>query len=275
MTSWRQRVGHWVEHRSFQSSIMVLIVFNAILLGLETSKTVMNSPFGPWILRLDALCLSVFVAELALAIFAYGTRFFRDPWRIFDFLVVGIALAPAGGGFSVLRGLRVLRVLRLVHAAPSLKRIINAMLEAIPGIGSIAGLLGIIYYVAAVMATKLFGDHFPEWFGSLGASFYTLFQVMTLESWSMGIVRPVMEQFPLAWAFFVPFIMVATFTMLNLFVGVIVSAMQAAAAPNDDSDVAAISPSKVLAEIKLKQIADQLDEVRRELAGVSEKSHVP
>ena len=98
-------------------------------------------------------------------------------------------------------------------------------MQAVPGIGAIAGLMGILFYVGAVMATTLFGERFPEWFGSLGKSLYTLFQVMTLESWSMGIVRPVMEAYPNAWLFFVPFILVSAFVMLNLFVAVIVDTM--------------------------------------------------
>jgi voltage-gated sodium channel len=109
---------------------------------------------------------------------------------------------------------------------PKLRFIVESLLRAVPGIGAIGGLLGILFYVFAVMATSLFGADFPSWFGSIGKSLYTLFQVMTLESWSMGIVRPVMEQFPQAWLFFVPFILLATFTMLNLFIAIIVNTMQ-------------------------------------------------
>jgi voltage-gated sodium channel len=145
---------------------------------------------------------------------------------VFDFLVVAIALVPASGPFAVLRALRVLRVLRLLTVVPSMRRVVGGLLAAVPGLSSIAAVLGLMFYVFAVIASKLFGATFPDWFGNLGLSLYTLFQVMTLESWSMGIVRPVMEVYPYAWAFFIPFILMATFTMLNLFIGVIVSAMQ-------------------------------------------------
>ena len=145
------------------------------------------------------------------------TAFWRDAWSVFDFAVVAIALLPATGPLAVLRALRVLRVLRLLTMVPSMRRVVGALLAAIPGLGSIALVLLIIYYVFAVIATKLFAATHPEWFGDLGRSLYTLFQIMTLESWSMGIARPVMENFPYAWAFFVPFILVATFTVLNLF----------------------------------------------------------
>jgi voltage-gated sodium channel len=168
----------------------------------------------------------VFVIEIIARLFVYRGRFFRDPWSIFDFVVVGIALLPATGQFSVLRALRVLRVLRILTIVPSMRRVVGALLGAIPGLISIGLVLLIIYYVFAVIATNLFAVAFPEWFGNLGRSFYTLFQIMTLESWSMGISRPVMEQFPHAWAFFISFILIATFTMLNLFIAIIVNAMQ-------------------------------------------------
>ena len=174
---------------------------------------------------LDMAALIIFIMELAAKFIALGRRFFRDGWNIFDFLVVAVALLPNAGALSVLRSLRVLRVLRLINRMPQLRRIADAILQAVPGIGAIAGLMGILFYVGAVMSTTLFGERFPEWFGSLGKSLYTLFQVMTLESWSMGIVRPVMEAYPNAWLFFVPFILVSAFVMLNLFVAVIVDTM--------------------------------------------------
>lgn len=226
--SWwqRARVGEWVESRTVQRVIVALIVLNAVTLGLETSPAVMAA-VGPMLLRIDQLILSAFVLEIAAKLYARGLRFFRDSWNLFDFFVVGIALVPAAGPLAVLRTLRVLRVLRLVSAMPRLRFIVEALLHAVPGIGAIGGLLSIIFYVFAVMATSLFGDDFPQWFGSVGASLYSLLQIMTLESWSMGIVRPVMEVHPFAWVFFVPFILIATFTMLNLFIAIIVDTMQA------------------------------------------------
>lgn len=206
--------------------ILAVILINAITLGLETDAGMMER-YGSVLVALDRTALAIFCLEIAAKLYVRGLRFFRDPWNVFDFAVVAIALLPASGQLSVLRALRILRVLRLITIVPSLKRVVGALLGALPGMGSIVMLLGLIYYVGAVMATKLFGASFPEWFGSIAKSAYTLFQVMTLESWSMGIVRPVMEVYPYAWAFFVPFILVTTFTALNLFIGVVVSAMQA------------------------------------------------
>jgi voltage-gated sodium channel len=221
----RERIGAWIESAPVQRFIVVVIVLNAITLGLETSGTLMAS-WG-WLLHLlDAAALTVFVVEIGLKLYAFGLRFFRGAWNLFDFAVVAIALVPASGPLAVLRTLRVLRVLRLISTVPRLRFVVEALLKAVPGIASIAGLMLLLFYVFAVMATSLYGQDFPQWFGSIGASMYTLFQIMTLESWSMGIVRPVMAEHPAAWAFFVPFILVATFTMLNLFIGIIVDTMQ-------------------------------------------------
>ncbi|MEQ8297719.1 MAG: ion transporter [Nitratireductor sp.] len=214
-----------IESRRFDLAITVLIVVNAVTLGLETSERAMNA-IGPLLVVLDRVILTVFVVELLARFAVYRTDFFRDPWRIFDLVVVGIALMPATGSLSVLRALRILRVLRIIGMVPSLRRVVGGLIAALPGMGSIMLLLSLVYYVFSVMATKLFGAAFPDWFGTIALSAYSLFQIMTLESWSMGIVRPVMEVFPWAWLFFIPFIVSTTFTVLNLFIGIIVSAMQ-------------------------------------------------
>ncbi|MCR4267176.1 ion transporter [Nitratireductor sp. ZSWI3] len=215
-----------IESRRFETLITALIIVNAVTLGLETSEKAM-AVAGPLLMAADQAILGVFVAELMARFLVYRTDFFRDPWRVFDLAVVGIALVPATAGLSVLRALRILRVLRLVSMVPSLRRVVGGLIAALPGMGSIMLLLGLVYYVFSVMATKLFGASFPDWFGTIGLSAYSLFQIMTLESWSMGIVRPVMEVHPWAWLFFIPFIVSTTFTVLNLFIGIIVSAMQA------------------------------------------------
>jgi voltage-gated sodium channel len=223
--AWRAHLTRFVEHARVRQAITALICLNAVTLGLETWDDAMRVA-GGLLVVLDTAILSVFVAEVSAKIVAYGRRFPRDPWNVFDFVVVGIGLVPATSSFSVLRALRVLRVLRLVSMVPSMRRVVHALLSAIPGMGSIVLLLGLIYYVCGVMATKLFGDNFPELFGSIGGSMYSLFQIMTLESWSMAIVRPVMEVHPWAWAFFVPFILLTSFAVLNLFIAIIVNAME-------------------------------------------------
>ncbi|MCU0926257.1 MAG: ion transporter [Hydrogenophaga sp.] len=223
--SLRQRIGQFVASRQIQHLILTLIVINAVVLGLETSPSVMAQA-GDLLRSIDRALLAVFVVELALRLYAHRGAFFRDPWSVFDLIVVAIALVPASGPLAVLRALRVLRVLRVLTLVPSMRRVVGALLSAIPGLSSIALVLLLVFYVFGVIATHLFGPAFPEWFGHLGRSLYTLFQVMTLESWSMGISRPVMEKVPYAWAFFIIFILFATFTMLNLFIAIIVNAMQ-------------------------------------------------
>ncbi|GMG81193.1 hypothetical protein LNKW23_04050 [Paralimibaculum aggregatum] len=224
----RQRVGRLTDSARFRNFILGVIVFNALVLGLETSKTVMEA-IGPPLRALDKLCLGIFIVELMLKLYAQRLEFFRRAWNIFDAVIIGIALMPTGGGLAVLRALRILRVLRVVSVAPSMRRVVQGFLNALPGMGSVILLMGMIFYVGAVMSTKLFGEAFPQWFGTVGESAYSLFQIMTLESWSMGIVRPVMELYPQAWAFFVPFILATSFAVVNLLVGLVVNSMQEAA----------------------------------------------
>ena len=221
----RERLRAIVTSREWEIAITAVILLNAITLGLETSSSLMNE-YGTLLHAIDKTILGVFVVEIVARIYVHRARFFTDPWGLFDFAIVAIALMPAAGPFAVLRSLRILRVLRLISIVPSLRRVVTGLVAALPGMASVVGLLAIVFYVASVMATELFGDHFPDWFGTVGLSAYSLFQIMTLESWSMGIVRPVMEVFPQAWVFFVPFILMTAFVVLNLFIGVVVSAMQ-------------------------------------------------
>ncbi len=213
-----------MARHDIQHFLVFLIVVNAVILGIETSPSAV-AWFGPWLIALDHAILWVFVVELVLLIAARGWRFFRDPWCVFDFVVIMIAFVPATGSLSVLRALRVLRVLRLINKIESMRVVVGGLLGSLPGLGSVLGLVAIIFYVAAVIATSTFGAAFPERFGSLFASLYTLFQVMTLEGWSADVARPVMEMFPGAWVFFVVFVLIATFIVVNLLVAVIVNSI--------------------------------------------------
>ncbi|SNS94337.1 voltage-gated sodium channel [Micrococcales bacterium KH10] len=220
--SLRQRVDRWVESTLVQRFVVAVILANAVILGLETTAWG-HETAGTWLSWLDKACLAVFVVEITAKLIGKGFGFFRSGWNVFDLLVVAIALVPSTGGFAVLRTLRVLRLVSLVKR---LRFVVEALVGAVSGIMSIGALLVLIFYVGSVMATSLFSETFPEWFGSIASSAYSLFQIMTLESWSMGIVRPVMEVHPWAWAFFVPFIVLSAFAVLNLFVAVIVDSMQ-------------------------------------------------
>ena len=247
----RTALARLISHRAFEPTIMTLIVINAITLALETSPTAMDMA-GPFLVAVDRGILAIFVFEIAARMIVDFRGFWRDPWRIFDFVIVGIALVPTTGALSALRAFRILRVLRLVSAVPSMRRVVAGLLSALPGMGSIVTLLMLIFFVFSVISTKLFAASFPDWFGSIGASAYTLFQVMTLESWSMGIVRPVMEVYPFAWVLFVPFIILTAFAVLNLFIGVIVDAMQSehADAAHDERAAMQSQTAEILEEIR-------------------------
>lgn len=224
----RAALAEWVESPRVRHFILAVILINAIVLGLETSKAAMAAA-GPLLVAIDRACLAVFVVEIGIKLWAFRGAFFRSGWNVFDFVIVAIALIPASGGLSVLRALRILRVLRVISIVPSLRRVVEGLIRALPGMGSVFLLMSLIFYVAAVMATKLFGADHDQLFGTIGRSAFTLFQVMTLEGWSDGVVRPVMETDPWAWTFFIPFILITTFAVVNLVVGLVVNSMQAAA----------------------------------------------
>ncbi len=257
----RSRLQVVIESPGFRYSITALILINAAILGLETSSQAMAAA-GDLLVALDRVIIAIFAAEILTKLWVYRQRFFTDPWNLFDFTVVAVSLVPASAAFSVLRALRILRVLRLVSVVPSMRKVVHALLSAIPGMGSIVALLSLLYYVFSVMATKLFGSTFPDWFGSIGASAYSLFQIMTLESWSMGIVRPVMEVYPLAWAFFVPFILITSFAVLNLFIAIIVNAMQSQHEAENKEAFAAFSEQS---HGDVQRIEDDIRAVHEEL----------
>src|SRR5262245_40670306 len=233
-----QRLRGIIENPWTERVVMTLIVVNAVTLGLETSQA-MTARWGTLLRVLDQAILAVFVIELLGRMALQRAAFFRDGWNVFDFLVIGISLAPATDAFTVLRALRVLRLLRLVTLVPSLRRVVGGLIGALPGMGSILLLIALIYYVCAVMAVNLFGEEFPALFGTLGASLFTLFTIMTLEGWVDGVVKPIMEKHPHAWLFFIPFIIGTTFTILNLFIGIIVNAMQSEHAKEEAAERAA------------------------------------
>lgn len=273
--SWRARLASVVEGQSAQAFITVLIIINAITLGLETSKQITDQ-IGSVLLTIDRIILSIFVVEITLRIVARGSQFFRDPWSLFDFSVIAIALVPTTDELAVLRSLRVLRVLRLVSIIPHMRRVVGGLLAAIPGLSSIVGILMLLFYVFAVIATKLFGEAFPQWFGTLWSSMYTLFQIMTLESWSMGIVRPVMDVYGLAWLFFVPFILATTFTVLNLFIAIIVSAMESERRADEEQTMAAVThvTDEMVRAIHtdMQALRRQIDDMHRHLETLQPQS---
>ena len=268
----KTKVAEFVESKFVTFGITVLILINAVTLGMETDKE-LSAQVGAVLNWIDRTILIIFSIEIALKFYAYRLRFFRSGWNVFDLLIVAIAWMPTNGALSVLRTLRILRVLRLISVVPQMRRVVSAIGYSIPGMVSVISVLGLIFYVSAVLATRLFGTYpdpnMQEWFGSIGASAYTLFQIMTLESWSMGVVRPTMDLFPWAWTFFLPFIIITSFAVLNFFIGIIVDSMQTAqkleadaAMQNDDAPVTQKDLRNLL--VQLSDISDKLEKMRLE-----------
>jgi len=254
-------IKHFVENSKFQNFIMGIIILNGITMGFETSKS-FATDYHTFFELFNLFVVTVFTIEIALRIYVHKASFFRDPWSLFDFTIVAISLVPANAGFEIFRVLRVLRLFRLITVVPQMRKIISALLSVIPGIASIAGLLTLFFYIFAIMSIQLFGEKFPEWFGTLGESFYTLFQIMTLESWSMGIVRPIMEVYPLAWIFFVPFIFMATFIIVNLIIAIVVDAMNEMNANEEEHIIKEFHAGEDAAKLEIQQLRNDIKELK-------------
>lgn len=248
------RLERIVEDRRFKRAVLALIVINAVLLGLETSRTLSASMMNSIILA-NQVILGAFVIELSLRIAVYRLDFFRDGWSLFDFAIVGIALIAPSGAFQVVRALRILRAFRLVSTVTSLRRVVEGLLGAIPGIASVLFLLVLVLYIAGVMSTILFRDVAPDNFGHLGISLFSLFQIMTLEGWA-EIATGVMADYEWAWVFFIGYILVATFLVLNLVIGVVVSSIQS----RIESETATSTAAET--ELVMKELREIREEVR-------------
>ncbi|NRQ39172.1 ion transporter [Nonomuraea sp. NN258] len=253
-----RRTRTFLANRRFQQFIVAVILVNAGTLGLETFPAVVER-HGHLLTAVDHAALYIFVAELAAKVYVERRAFLRDPWNVFDTVIVAIALAPTAGGLSVLRSLRILRALRLLSVVPSLRRVVSALLRAMPGMSSIVVLLSLVLYVAAVMATKLYGETAPERFGSLPTSLFTLFQTMTGDDWG-NIAREVMSRHPSAWIFFTIFVLLCTFVVLNLFMAVVVSAM-------DEEN----AHERAWEEASAQRILDELTALRAEVTALREQ----
>lgn len=263
----RARVLGLVDSRAFKTFITVVIIINAIDLGFETSGAAMLAA-GGFLVFVDEVCIVIFVIELLLRLYARGWRFFRNGWNLFDVFVVAIALIPHAGAYSALRALRILRVFRLLSQISSMRLVSESAIAALPGLSATFLVLALIYYVFAVICTTLFGAAFPQWFGNIGESLYSLFQIMTLESWSMGIVRPVMETYPHAWMVFVPFVMITAFFVLNLVVAILVESVDRTKQEQARAQ-ADFEPQPTMADLSadIARLAEEVERLRADVAG--------
>jgi len=269
-TGLRGRLASFIESKLSVRFITFLIIINSITLGMEADSQMIKE-HGTLLFAIDKTILLFFTLELMIKFYSYRLSFFKSGWNTFDFVIVAIAWIPTTGAFAIFRALRILRVFRLFSVVPQMRKVLTALLHSIPGMLSVVGILTLIFYVCAVLATKLFGHHqapqLQEWFGSISASLYTLFQIMTLESWSMGIVRPTMEIYPLSWIFFLPFIIVTSFAVLNLFIGIIVDAMQSAQHAPRETDK---SELKRFTHQEVDSLHVKFDRLQQELTALKE-----
>lgn len=223
----------FIDSRPFQAAVLVLIIVNAVILGAETFPEVKDGA-GRWLLAIDRAIVYAFVIEIGLRIVAWRGAYFRNGWNLFDFLIVLVSIGAATSGLAALRAFRVLRVLRVITVIPRMRVVVSALLDSIPGIASVGVVLALIVYVFAVIAANLYGPQHPALFGDVFQAMYTLFQVMTLEGWA-DIASEVAQTHERSWIFFLTFVLIATFTMLNLFVAIVVRVVEEDSEPVVDN----------------------------------------
>lgn len=215
------KLAKLIDSNKFQKFILFIIFCNAITIGLNTSAYLQRT-IGSYLDFLEEVFLVIYVIEILFKIFVFRLDFFKRGWNLFDFFIVAISLISDNGFISVFRMLRVIRVMRLISSIPKMRLISQALIKSLFPMFSVGMLLVIVIYIYAIIATNLYGEQFPQFFGTLGESFYTLFQVMTGESWSMSIARPIMEYDPYAWVVFVSFLLISSYMILNIAIGIIV-----------------------------------------------------
>jgi voltage-gated sodium channel len=228
-----------VQNKRFNHFIFLLILLSAIIIGLETYPRMVNQ-YGVVLSMIDKLIIAFFTFEIALKILANGKKpwvYFADPWNVFDFVIVAVCLIPLNDThyFAVFRILRVLRILRMITVFPKLKLIINALLKSIPSMGYVIMLIGLLFYVYAIVGVFIFGKTDPMHFGDLHHTFVTLFKVLTLEGWTdimnvqiFGTANTDNQQIISLWPFlyFASFILIGAMIIMNLFIGVIMKSME-------------------------------------------------
>ena len=259
-----------VEASWFEPWVIGLIIFNGVLIGLETSHDIAQT-YGKWLLLGNNVILGVFIIEAVLKITAVAPRFrryFGDGWNLFDFTVVVLSLVPATGEFAlVARLIRVLRVLRLVSAVPQLRLIVATLVRSIPSMGHVLMLLGIIFYIYAVTGFHLFHQHDAAHWGTLGSALLTLFQIVTLEGW-VEVMEEALQSRPWSWIYFVSFVLIGTFVVLNLFIAVVVNNLEASKAAELEALASPVTHDEILRELERTHAA--LTQLQRKLAAFPE-----
>ena len=215
----RRRVKKLVEGKNFDFLIMSLICMDAVILGLMTSDA-MNRFFEGGLFILDRLFMAIFIIEMIMKIFAFGKKFFKSGWNVFDFAVIAISSVPFASWFIIFRTFRLFRLLRYVNKFTRLKQMINTFLALLPNFMAMLLVMAVFFYVFAIIAVTLYGDVFIE-FSDLGTSLFDLLQVITLDGWASNIARPVMAVFPHSWLFFVSFVFISFLITVSFLMSVV------------------------------------------------------
>jgi len=264
-------LAHRFTHsRRFELFIVALILFSGALLGLETSSAVVER-HGAWLDAGQWLVLGVFIVEAALKLFAEAPRlhrYFHDPWNVFDFSIIVLSLIPAVGVLAlVARKARLLRVLRLVSVVPELRLLVTTLVRSIPGMVHIVALMSVLTYIYAIVGYQLFSEHDPTHWHNLGVSLLSLFRVVTLEDWT-DIMYTAMELHPLAWLYFVSFVVLGAFVVFNLFTALIINNLDAAKEERLRAGVTAQSRESLL--LTVHAAYESLRELERQLEASAE-----
>ena len=255
--SWQQYNRKLVGAALFERTIIGLILLNALILGLETDATLV-ARYGEWFTLGHHLILATFIAEAILKISAVAPRFklyFGDGWNLFDFSVIVLSLLPATGELAMIARLaRLLRVLRLISTLPKLRLIVATLMRSIPSMGHVMLLMSIIFYVYAIAGYQLFHQHDPEHWGNLGLSMLTLFRVVTLEDWT-DVMYTALGLYSWAWVYFISFIFMGTFVIINLFIAVVLNNLEESKAEQLETLRQPVSRDELLKEVALTQQA--------------------
>ncbi len=229
----------WVEDKRFERFIIALILFNAVVVGLETNHD-LSAQAHHWLVQINHVILGLFTLEVMIKLLALAPnswRYFKDGWNLFDFTIVALSYIPATGPLATLaRLLRVLRVLRLISALPELRLIVSTLVRSLPGMANVVLLMGILFYIYAVAGFHLFHQADPVHWGSLGSALLTLFQIVTLEAWA-DLMKSMMAVYPSAWIYFVSFVVIGTFVVINLFIAVVINNLHNARIEPHEQDV--------------------------------------
>lgn len=260
-----------VNRAAFEYTIIALILGNGVLLGLGTFPP-LEQQYGDLLHLGNQIVLAVFIIEALMKMIAVAPRvdmYFRDGWNVFDFLVIVFSLVPATGEFAMIaRMARLLRVLRLISAIRELRLIVAALVRSIPSVGHVMLLMSILVYIYAIIGYQLFHEHDPTHWRNLGTSVLTLFNIITLEGWTV-ILDNAMQLHTWAWLYFVSYVIIGTFVVINLFIAIIINNLDEAKDERLRELEPPVSREELLRELRSTQDALRRLEHRLEDSGTS------